>query len=494
MQDVTLHIARQVPLAYVAVHFSPSGMETYMEIQWMPLLAVVWIGYVIVLGAVIVLQKRDPAATLSWLFGLAAFPVIGLFVYRLLGPQRIERHRIRRSRYTGRALQPSQPDTPEVEKLARMVRRSTGMPMSDASSVSLLVDGAAKYASLLQAVRDAEHEIHLEYYIYSPDHIGTALRDALVERAQAGVAVRLLVDAVGSLSSRRFFGVLQDAGGEVAWFHPTRIDMRRPWVNLRTHRKIAVIDKRIGYTGGINITDNEDDSRRDDAYRDLHLRVEGRVVRELQQCFVEDWAYATGDDTFLDAMVAAQPPPPPAGTIPAQVVTAGPDNHWEPIHRLKVNAIHSARQRVWLMTPYFVPGEAAIMALTSAALSGVDVRVMVPKNSDSRLVTLAARSYFDTLHAAGVTIHEYGPRMLHTKALLVDDTISIIGTANFDNRSFRLNFEVALLFDDEGIATQLAELYLHEMQNAEEVSCERARPLFATRLPEGLARLMAPLL
>lgn len=465
-----------------------------MDIPWLGLIAAVWIAYVVVLGAMIVLQKRDPAATLSWLFGLAAFPLVGLVVYRVFGPQRIKRHRVKRARYMSRSAHAPGFETQEVAELSRMSARVTGLPMTSASSAALLIDGAAKYCSLLEAVRTAEREIHLEYYIYAPDHIGGALREALIERARAGVTVRLLVDAMGSMRARRFFGQLQDAGGEVAWFHPTRIGFSRPWVNLRTHRKIAVIDGRIGYTGGINITDEEDESRREDAYRDLHLRLEGRVVRQLQQCFVEDWAYATGDDAFLDAMAAAQPPLPPAGAISAQVVTAGPDNPWEPIHRMKVNAIHNAHRRAWLMTPYFVPGEAAMMALTSAALSGIDVRVMVPRRSDSMLVTFAARSYFDTLLEAGVKIHEYGPRMLHTKALLVDDNVTIIGTANFDNRSFRLNFEVAVLFDDERITAQMADLYLHEMGNARPVAKDRVQPLFGARLPEGLARLMSPLL
>lgn len=465
-----------------------------MEISWPSLLALMWIAYLLVLGAMIVLQKRDPAATLSWLFGLAAFPIVGLIVYRVFGPQRIKRHRIKRARYMSRPHHQPEFETLEVAELSRMAARVTGLPMTSATSASLLIDGAAKYCSLLEAVRAAEREIHLEYYIYEPDNIGSALRAALIERASAGVAVRLLVDAMGSMHSRRFFGRLQEAGGEVAWFHPTRLDWQRPWVNLRTHRKIAVIDGRIGYTGGINITDEEDESRREDAYRDLHLRLEGRVVRQLQQCFVEDWAYATGDEAFLDAAAAAQPPLPPNGAISAQVVTAGPDNGWEPIHRLKVNAIHNAHRRVWLMTPYFVPGEAAMMALTSAALSGIDVRVMVPKRSDSLLVTLAARSYFDTLIEAGVKVYEYGPRMLHTKALLVDDNITVIGTANFDNRSFRLNFEVAVLFDDEGLTAQMAELYTSEMEKAPLVSKDRPQSLFRARLPEGLARLMSPLL
>jgi cardiolipin synthase len=298
------------------------------------------------------------------------------------------------------------------------------------------------------------------------------------------------VDAVGSSRlRRRFLAPLVAAGGEVAWFHPMRVPWRRPWLNLRSHRKIVVVDGRVAFTGGINVTDEEDERLRVDAYRDLHLRIEGEVVAALQQVFLEDWIYATGQKAPSIPRVAAD-----AGPVAAQVLASGPDGPWEPIHRLHVSAIHAARQRVWLATPYFVPGEAAMMALTSAALAGLDVRLLVPSLSDSRLVTFAARSYFDDLLAAGVRIHEYGPRLMHTKALLCDDDVAIIGSANFDYRSFRLNFEVSMLFRDTGIAAELAALLQHDMAQAPRVRADRRRAFLRARLPEALARLMSPLL
>jgi cardiolipin synthase len=216
-------------------------------------------------------------------------------------------------------------------------------------------------------------------------------------------------------------------------------------------------------------------------------------VRGLQLLFVEDWAYATGQRDFISP-VAQSMPPRAAGPIAAQVLGSGPDSPWESIHRLHVSAIHEAKQRVWLATPYFVPGEAAMMALTSAALGGLDVRVLVPRRSDSLLVTLAARSYYDELMAAGVRVYEYGPRMLHTKALLVDDALAMVGSANFDSRSFSLNFEVAMLFRDAGIAGELARHFETDLARAPRVRADRARPLWSARLPEALARLLSPLL
>lgn len=460
-------------------------------------LALAWALYLLGLGGWIILQKREPAATLSWLMGLALLPLVGFAIYHVFGPQRIKRHRLRRARSRARLPAPAG-DVPvaEVIELGTLAQATTGLAPTTATDVRLLIDGAAKFDVLLADVREARVHIHLEYYIYDCDRSGTALRDALVERARAGVKVRLLLDAVGSAkATRAFFAPLLDAGGELAWFHPMRLWRlwRRPWLNLRTHRKIVVIDGVIAYTGGMNITDDQDERLRSDAYRDLHLRLTGDAVRTLQLVFVEDWAYATDSRDFISEIARALPPAAP-GPIPVQVLVSGPDSSWEAIHRLHVSSIHAARQRVWLMTPYFVPGEAAMMALTSAALGGLDVRLLVPKMSDSRLVTLAARSYYDDLLAAGVRVYEYGPRLLHSKALLVDDDLAIIGSANFDHRSFRLNFEVSLSFRHAGLAAELAQLVEREFAHAPRVRDDRARPLWRERLPEALARLVSPLL
>lgn len=461
-----------------------------------------WLTYLVWLGGWIILQKREPAATLSWLMSLAFLPYAGFVIYYMFGPQKIERHRLRRARRkVALGAMDDESNNPEYAEIQRMVTATTGFPPASATRVEMLVDGGHKYPRLLQDIATATHTVHVEYYIYEPDENGKALRDALTAAAKRGVKVRLLLDAVGSKkSSRRFFQPMLDAGGELAWFHPMRLGRfwqiwKRPWLNLRTHRKIVLIDGRIGYTGGINITDEQDERLREDAYRDVHLRMEGNVLRELQQVFVEDWIYAT-DDRRLISEVVANMPPITAGTIPVQIVSSGPDSRWEAIHRAHVSAIHAARKRVWMTTPYFVPGEAAMMALTSAALGGIDVRLIVPMMSDSKLVTFAARSYYDALLAAGVKVYEYGPRLLHSKTLLIDDDLAMIGSANFDHRSFRLNFEVHAVIHDVGIARQLEQLIESEFAHAPRVRDPGAekRPLFTARLPEAVARLMSPLL
>ncbi len=465
-------------------------------------LTAAYFAYLLWIVAWIVLQKREPAATLSWVLSLAALPYLGLLIYYLLGPQKVKRQRLRRGRSRSGMEHYSSVCPPDADctELAKVAQATCGIPPSTATRVDWLIDGGATYEAILAAVANARDHIHLEYYIFNPDQVGTALRDALIERARAGVKVRLLLDAVGSSHvGQRFLAPLHEAGGETAWFHPAQLlkPFKRPWVNMRTHRKLVIIDGQLAFTGGINITDEEDERIRADAYRDLHMRVEGHVVRNLQLVFIEDWIYATGQGrpAFEGQQLWPKDTPSRAdGDIDAQVLVSGPDSSWETIHRLHVSAIHEARERVWLVTPYFVPGEAARMALTSAALGGLDTRLLVPTMSDSRLVTWAARSYFDELLEAGVRIFEYGPRMLHTKALVADDELCIVGSANFDNRSFRLNFELSMMYRDRTLTGELAGFLAREMASAREVQFNRHRPLWRSRLPEAVARLTSPLL
>ncbi len=464
-------------------------------------LVVAWLLYLVPLCFWIVLQKREPAATISWVMSLALLPYLGFLIYFLFGPQKIKRQRLRRllSREGVKAYgSKAGSDDDGATELGVLAKAVTGLPPSLSNRVELLIDGSATFDAIVEAVAGARNHVHLEYYIYCPDRIGTRLRDALVERAAAGVKVRILLDAVGSSSvNDRFMQPLLDAGGEFAWFHPTRFQpFTRSWLNLRSHRKIVVVDGEVAFTGGINIADEEDESLRDDAYADLHMRVEGEAVRGIQLVFLEDWAYATkhGRDHFEGTTLWRDAESELPDGVSAQVLVSGPDSSWEAIHRLHVAAIHEAKSRVWLVTPYFVPGEAARMALTSAALGGLDVRLVVPKMSDSRLVTYAARSYYKELLEAGIKVYEYGPRMMHTKALLCDDAVAIIGSANFDHRSFRLNFEISMLVRDRRIAGELEQLVSGYFDSSEQVQPGRERALWRSRMPEAFARLLSPLL
>jgi cardiolipin synthase A/B len=317
-----------------------------------------WLLYLVPLCAWIVLQKREPVATLSWLLSLALLPYIGYLIYFLLGPQRIKRHQLRRTRARAgldryEVFAPTDGNSAELPMLAQKI---TGLPPSSATSVQQLVDGCATYQAILDAIAAAENHIHLEYYIFNGDRTGQRVLEALTAKAREGVKVRLLLDAVGSNRlKKRALRPLVDAGGEYAWFHPTRFrPFTRPWLNLRTHRKIVVVDGRIAFTGGINVTDDEDESLRGDAYRDLHLRLEGEIVRSIQQVFVEDWVYATGQQRkdFQGTRLWSAADANIRGGIAAQALVSGPDSAWEPIHRMKVAAIHEAKQRVCRAKPH----------------------------------------------------------------------------------------------------------------------------------------------
>lgn len=464
--------------------------------NYWPWISLAWALHIVVLAIWIVMQKREPVATISWVLGLALLPILGFVVYHFLGPQQIRRERLKRMRSRAAlADDRKQLQAPaagsDLGQLSSLAAQSTGFEASSCTQLKLLLGGEEAFGALLAAIPSARRHIHLEYYIFEPDHTGTALRDALVERARAGVRVRLLVDAVGSgRLGRRFLAPLVEAGGEVAWFHPLRLSrFWRPRWNFRTHRKLVVIDGELGFCGGINVTDVQDKRRSASAYADLHMRLEGGVVRWLQLAFLEDWHYACGvalsDDSLWPALEH--------GDIVAQVVPSGPDNLWEPIHRLQVEAIHRADRRLWLSTPYFVPSPEGLMALESAAMRGVDVRLLVPRQPDSRLVAAAARSYYDTLLAAGVRIFEYQPSMLHAKAMLADDDLCLVGSANFDPRSFRLNFELSVLFHGRPACRALADIFDALLADTREIHApRRVRPPAA--VAEAFARLVSPLL
>lgn len=468
-------------------------------------LSVAWAVYFVVLTVWILLQKRAPVATLSWIMSLALLPYVGFAIYYFLGPQRMKKQRSRRLRNQAhlfvkadiaslRKLVDDAP--PSMQALARLGTSTSGMPPSTATAMNLLVGGDRTFDAIFEAIRQARHHVHLEYYILEPDQIGTALAQLLIQKANEGVTVRLLVDALGSQRiGRKFIAPMVEAGVQFAWFHNIRLGRRlRPVTNYRTHRKIVVCDGRVGFTGGINFTDEEDPRARDDAYHDVHLRLEGSVVRWLQLTFLEDWTYTTGEvpEKLLDTMPRLMPTLG-AGTYPVQILTSGPDSAMESIHRMYVAAIDGALSRVWLTTPYFVPGEPGLMALTSAALRGVDVRLMVPRRSDSVIVSAAARSYYDELMAAGVRIFEYKDRMLHSKTMVVDDNCAFIGTANFDNRSFRLNYEVCAVVYGPALAEQLADQFEVDLKSSSGVRVNRRQP-FLRRLADSTARLFSPLL
>jgi cardiolipin synthase A/B len=460
--------------------------------------AAVWVG---INSVIIVLQRRPAASTIAWLLALVFLPVVGIVLYRIIGPLKLERRKRRRSRAKRiideglRGLAALDESSAEHHQLAMIPVRLGGAPPLRAETVDIYLDGASAFDAILAAVAAARDHVHLEYYIWEPDTIGTRLRDLLVERARAGVAVRLLLDGTGSYKlSRAFLRPLREAGAKVAWFNPVRLfTWRRRRADFRTHRKIAVCDGRVGFTGGMNITDVHSAALFDHYWRDTHLRLSGAAVWPMQRAFFEDWYYAAGE--LIPVTTENIPPPDHEGEHLVQVVASGPDDTTFELHKVFFAAINQATDRLWLTTPYFVPDDALLTALCTAALRGVDVRVLVPSRGDSRLVDLAARSYFPELLDAGVRVFEYLPRFIHAKTMLGDDDTAIIGTANFDNRSFRLDFEIAAVLFGKSANAQLAAAFEHDCLEAREIEKRGLAGLsFGQRLGEASARLMSPLL
>ncbi|HWU89536.1 MAG TPA: cardiolipin synthase [Kofleriaceae bacterium] len=469
--------------------------------MWIPILVAGMMVWVAIVSVMIVLQRRSAAATIAWLLALMFLPIIGLVVYRLIGPLRLERKKLRRSanrKVVARALAAlAKLDEDALEHLqlamvAMELGEASPLPAED---VQVYLDGASAYEAILAAVAAATHHVHLEYYIWEPDTIGTRLRDLLIERARAGLAVRMVVDATGSNRlSRRFLAPLRAAGVQIAWFNPIRLRslrLRRP--DFRTHRKIIVCDGRVAFTGGMNITDLHSAKLSPAYWRDTHMRIVGAAVWPLQRIFIEDLYFAT--DALCPVDAGTFPRLPGGGDHLVQIVGSGPDSDAFAIHKVLFTAINQSTERLWLTTPYFVPDEALLAALITAGLRDVDVRLIVPKQGDSRLVDLAARSYFPELVAAGVKVYEYEARFIHAKTIVCDDDVAVIGTANLDNRSFRLNFEVAAVAYGPQVNATLADAFLADLAESRELTrAALERQPLRRRLGQAMARLISPLL
>jgi cardiolipin synthase A/B len=459
----------------------------------------------------ILLSRKQPVAMLAWLLGVTFFPVLGPAFYLAFGRQRrlpgLPRKKARSDRAIGPLLdsrigtdpQPGQhlERVPEGLRASLAVASRVGRFSPAPGNRLQLCDGAAqKYEALLRDIAAARHHVHLEYYILRADGFGERLAAALEERAAAGVQVRLLMDGVGSIFlSRRYIARLRAAGMRFEWFHPLN-PLRRRWsLNIRNHRKIAVIDGRIGYVGGINLGDEYlGRDATSGQWHDLALRLEGPAVLSLQRVFSEDWHFSTGE--LLGEAEHFPPPQPVPGGSLVQIVNSEPsDELVVEMHQIYFACLGAARRRAWLMTPYFLPDEIIQTALASQALGGADVRVLVTRRIREHLVAFASRAFFPAMVEAGVRMFRFRPdATLHAKALLVDDALAILGSANLDERSFRINYETGALIHDPAFARTLEACILSKLERAHEVTAAelRARPRILRTL-ESLARLAAPL-
>lgn len=461
--------------------------------------------------AVIFLERKDTASTWAWLLVLTFIPIVGFLLYVFLG-RGISKDRIfdlQMQKKLGLKDEIAEqikeikegnfpfPETNSIDpkELIYMVSIYDDSLFTMNNEVDLFTDGTKKFEQLLKDIEAATHHIHLQYYIYRSDQLGKTIRNALVDAAKRGVQVRVLIDAWGSTSLKRnFFKPLEEAGGEVETFFPILVPYLSPRLQYRNHRKIVVIDGKIGYTGGFNVGDEYLGVVKKFGYwRDNHVRIVGDAVYALQNRFLMDWnsqhkPKLLFDPAYFPLMVTE-------GDMDIQIVTSGPDSTMEQIKLVYLKMINMAKKEILIQTPYYIPDDSIHEALKLALLSGVKVRLQIPNKPDHILVYWATYSFAAELLSYGATIETYEKGFMHSKTIVIDGEITSLGSTNFDNRSFRLDFEVNAIFYDIDFSQKVREAFIQDSQHSQvltkEIYAERG---LIIKIKEGLARLISPLL
>ena len=382
----------------------------------------------------------------------------------------------------------------DMGELATMLIKDLQTPLTKHNEVKLLVNGEEKFPELLKDLESAKDHIHIEYYIFEQDEIGSKIIELLIKKATEGVAVRFIYDDfVSPTIKKKLEKRMRTAGIEVHPFHKVLFYLLANRLNYRNHRKIIVIDGKIGYVGGINVSDKYYNNGKQKLFwRDTHLKIEGTGVYYLQYLFITDWNFCCPHSLK----------PSPNHFAPVnrnfkpnyvQVVGSGPDSVQPTILFSILQAIFLAKEELLITTPYFIPGESVVNALRIAALSGLKVKLLVPGKSDSKLVNFASQAYYHDLLMAGVEIYLYQKGFVHAKTLVADGKLSIVGTANMDIRSFELNFEVNAIIYDEEFSEKLRRVFFDDLQYAKQIDANAwfKRP-FLKKMPEKVARLLSP--
>ena len=467
-----------------------------------------FVGYILTLAllpVVLLTKKKQPVSTVAWIMAIVTMPYFGAFLFTVFGINRVGR-RLRGKQAATQSVTRAIPQLARhhhlhhdhlnetQQELRRLAERVAGTHATVGNRVQLLIDAKRTFEEIAEAIKAARSSVHLEYYIWQPDRVGTALRDLLIAKAREGVHVRFLYDAIGSGKlTHRFLQPMREAGIQIASFVPGQ-SLRERWsINLRSHRKIVIVDGQVGFTGGMNVGDEY--LGRDPHFghwRDTHLRLHGPTVLQLQEVFAIDWKYATGEELTHDEFF---PEPDQIGNVYAQVVSGGPDDEDGVFHGLMFAAINSARQQVTLATSYFVPTPPLVSALETAALRGVTTRVLLSGPKTYWFTLRAARSSYDSLLRAGVEIYEYQDGQLHSKTLTIDGCWSLVGTPNFDARSLYLNFEVGAIFYDHSLAEQLEHQFTEDLTHARRIDPATwfQRPVW-NRLQENFCGMFSPIL
>lgn len=480
----------------------------------------VWIGqsaYIIILVLVclrIIYDTRSTTKTIAYLLLTIFLPIAGMIFYFSFGTNYRKRKIYSRKLiqdegmldrlkadilfYSQDTLEKSDPDIQSNKELAHLLLHDLYSPLTGKNQVKLLINGEEKFPEVLEALKQAKHHIHIEYYIYENDEIGCQLAEILMQKVSEGVQVRFIYDDFGSRSIRKkLVPKLRAAGVQIFPFYKIVFIRLANRLNYRNHRKIIIIDGRTAFTGGINISDryiNRSETPGLLYWRDTHMRIDGPGIYYLQHIFLTDWNFCSGEKIQPDKVFFADPPPNVSGAI-VQIAASGPDYDYPSILFSILEATRQAHEEILITTPYFIPTESMLTALTVVALAGLKVKMLVPGESDVGLVNWAARSYYEELLTAGVEIYLYKKGFVHAKTLVIDGTLAMIGTANMDCRSFELNFEVNAIVYDKPFASEVRRIFYEDLQNAEKIDlqtwCERP---FYIKLGEKVARLVSPLL
>ncbi|RNF38548.1 cardiolipin synthase [Planococcus salinus] len=476
------------------------------------LTATIFILNIFLAAALVFLERRDASSTWAWLLVLFFVPIFGFFVYLLLGRRLRKKTLFKwegRTRIGIESLIAHQmndlldenfrfnDDTPNAYKdLIYLHLRNNGALLTQDNAVQIFNDGKEKFDALLEDINQAEDHIHIQYYIFRMDDLGNRIVNALITKAEQGVKVRLLYDDMGSRSlSKRKFKKLTEAGGEVETFFPSMMPLINPRLNYRNHRKIVVVDGKVGYIGGFNVGNEYLGlNPRFGYWRDTHLRLEGSALYPLQTRFILDWNQASlrHDIEYSERYF---PPVLSKGNTAMQIVSSGPDEEWEQIKDGYMKLINMAEEYIYIQTPYFIPDISFYDAIRVAALSGIDVRVMIPNKPDHPFVYWATYSYVGQLLRTGARVFIYDNGFLHTKMIVTDDKASTVGTANIDVRSFKLNFEVNAFIYDEKVSADLANLFHQDTELSTELTLEmylERTKMIKTK--ESIARLLSPIL
>ncbi|MED4227368.1 cardiolipin synthase [Neobacillus cucumis] len=463
---------------------------------------------VIFIGFVIFFENRHPTQTITWLVVLGSFPLIGFIFYLLFGRNYRKEKMFRKKYFLDKQAfltveGENDPRSQEKNKLMgehqgklfRLAHKLGNSPISFDTYTKILTNGDETFQHITDQLKRARHHIHLEYYIVRHDKIGQEIKNLLIQKANEGVKIRFLYDAVGSWQlSKHYINDLRNAGIEVVTFGPVRLPFLNNKFNFRNHRKIIVIDGTIGFVGGLNIGDEYLSRNKDIGFwRDTHLMLKGEAVRTLQLIFLQDWYYMTNHSFLTAEYLSPQIDNQRHGGV--QLIAGGPDNEWSVIKNIFFSMIASAEKSVWIASPYFIPDEDIFSAIKVAALSGIDVRLLVPNRPDKRIVFHASRSYFPELLEAGVKVFEYQRGFMHSKIVIVDNELASIGTSNMDMRSFHLNFEVNAFLYKTVSTEKLVEEYNNDLQYAKQLDLETFQQRhIGFRILESTARLLSPLL